>query len=545
MKISCLLFCLTLISFSTLSQSSARVDKLLAKQHQLLDKLEIENSSTITLLPSKFSEDHLAFSNQRNRVEELTIVKVYYVFTRYRQSASFNQQALNERRFSELQTNFPAIISDPFIEWEIIEQTGCDSPEEGRTFFHGFVLVHRPEPTSSEYESENERLKAYLDNPTNEFSELELDKVKSQLNPTAEKEEVKDLVIEKPLSNVARYKEGNKALLNALKNSFASNEQIVTKRTDKWVNVQFTITKDSVLQNIQFDPNTPQNLQEIVEATLLNLDKWIPEKELGEDKDTKLAMEIRVSYSREVSGMYTINGNRPVFEKEPEVVLEIPKPDNSYIELQKTLLNASTVYKGLEQLDAKQRFALVMDVTGSMSGNIAAMKRWIELRNDSLEFTSFSFFNDGDGKATRFKKIGRTGGIYTTQSQKEINNTIEFAKDKGSGGERSESDFEAVIHAQTNDSSCTAIVLIADNYSEVRDVELMNQIHIPVHILICAAPNGVREEYVNLARYSKGKIIYYGEVINVNAISSGEVLHIGPASYSFNGKAFKLIEKDK
>lgn len=545
MKICSFLLLVSFYSTVVVAQISPRIEKVLSGERQQIDRLTIANGSTITLLPSVFSKSDLSLSAKVEQLQSLTLVKVYYIYTRYKQSPQFDQLSLDRKRFSQLQKSFPEILTDPFIEWEIIEQTGCDSPENGTNFFHGFVLVHRPEPSSDEYRLELERLQRFLKSPTNEFEELELDLVKQQLegtnNSTAPKEATQTAVV----STNARYIDGNKGLLTALKNSFAGDPTIVTKRVDKWVNVRFTVTRDSLLTNVQFDSNTPDNLQVVVQNALLGLNKWIPASENGQNKDTTVAMEIRVSYARDVSGMYTVNGSRPVFEQAEVEVLEKPKPDNSYAELQKTLLNASTVYKGLERLDKAEKFALVMDVTGSMSGNVAAMKRWIELRNDSIAFTSFSFFNDGDGRATRFKKLGKTGGIYTTYSEKEIGNTIETAMDKGSGGERSESDIEAVIHAQNSDSLHTAVLLIADNYSEIRDIELLPQVSVPVHILICAAPNGVREEYLNLARQTNGVLIYYGEVINVSEVRRGGTLHVGPAAYSFNGKNFKLIEKEK
>ena len=84
------------------------------------------------------------------------------------------------------------------------------------------------------------------------------------------------------------------------------------------------------------------------------------------------------------------------------------------------------------------RYALVMDVTGSMAPNIAAMKRWIEKNASNMDFTSFSFYNDGDGKPTSQKKKGETGGIYMTTSVDEIGQVIEKAVLAGSGGEISE-----------------------------------------------------------------------------------------------------------
>ena len=111
----------------------------------------------------------------KNVLNELTIVKVYYIYTQFRQSETFEQLELDRKRFDKLSTYIPGILEDPYIEWEVIEQTGCENPEEGDDYFHGFVLVHRPRMTEEERQREIEKLSAFLDDPTQEFVEEKLD----------------------------------------------------------------------------------------------------------------------------------------------------------------------------------------------------------------------------------------------------------------------------------------------------------------------------------------------------------------------------------
>ena len=88
-------------------------------------------------------------------------------------------------------------------------------------------------------------------------------------------------------------------------------------------------------------------------------------------------------------------------------------------------VKSSSVYKGLENLNKGENIALVMDVTGSMSGHIAALMNWIRTNSkDGLPFTSYTFFNDGDKKPKSKKKIGKTGGIYMTTLLEDVQKTI-------------------------------------------------------------------------------------------------------------------------
>jgi hypothetical protein len=172
------------------------------------------------------------------------------------------------------------------------------------------------------------------------------------------------------------------------------------------------------------------------------------------------------------------------------------------------------------------------------------MLSWIKKHNTTNPFSSFTFFNDGDNKDTGDKPVGKAGGIYSTFSIKEVNQVVEKTMRKGSGGpELSENDMEAVLKAIEIDTIATDILLIGDNYSDIRDIRLMDKITKPVHVLLCAAPTKIRTEYLDVIKQTGGQLYLNGEIIDLTKIADGETAVIQGFNYVFNGRKFRMVEK--
>jgi len=269
---------------------------------------------------------------------------------------------------------------------------------------------------------------------------------------------------------------------------------------------------------------------------------WYPAVEENKPVESIVNLQIRVSYSGSVKGMYKRDFLRPTFQAD-EVPIKVKEEStalNLMIDRETIALKVTAVYKGLDQVPSDEKIALVMDVTGSMSMNIAAMKKWITVNIQHMPFSSFTFFNDGDGKATNKKKIGKTGGIYYTQFEKDITDKMKRAMLNGGGGERPENDIEAILYALDNDKACDAVLLIGDNYSEVRDLSLLPRVDKKVYVLPCSAPKAIRDDYLNIARQTGGHLIINGAIQKVDHVQKGDKFFIRGTEYKFDGKKFQL-----
>lgn len=170
----------------------------------------------------------------------------------------------------------------------------------------------------------------------------------------------------------------------------------------------------------------------------------------------------------------------------------------------------STVVKILERNPDWDNMLVIMDWTGSMYQYGAQLVLWHKLnmtyREDKVQH--FVFFNDGNNKRNSQKKAGRTGGVYRARTDEieEIVETMEFVMKKGNGGDAPENDLEAVLTGLQYLDNYDEIVLIADNKSSVRDIELLEKIDRPVHIILCDVKGAVHPDYIRIAKATGGSL---------------------------------------
>ncbi|MBK9592165.1 MAG: hypothetical protein IPO32_11900 [Crocinitomicaceae bacterium] len=126
------------------SQSDKRIESILASPRTQLTKLNLPESETTKYIPCDFAGTNFSQQSLVQLIQNLTTVKVYYVYTQYKQSSTFDQLNLDRKRFKWFAATFPSVMNDFLVDWQILEQTGCADYTEGDSYFHGFVLVHRP-----------------------------------------------------------------------------------------------------------------------------------------------------------------------------------------------------------------------------------------------------------------------------------------------------------------------------------------------------------------------------------------------------------------
>jgi hypothetical protein len=238
--------------------------------------------------------------------------------------------------------------------------------------------------------------------------------------------------------------------------------------------------------------------------------------------------------------MYTRNGKKPNFT-EYEMMTPIESVVLSEEDEQKMeILESSPLYLNLNLLDKVEKVAVVMDVTASMNSNLAGLSWWIYNNTDTLRIPSYTFFNDGDNRKDSKKKIGEIGGIYQANFAGRVAPTIIEAMYSGNGGDSQENDVEAVLYAQQSTPAADAILLIADNNSEVRDMALLKDVQKKVHVIICGKPKAIRINYLDIAQATGGDIIVNGRRIKLNNIGVGGQVQIVNSTYFLTSKGFEI-----
>jgi hypothetical protein len=210
-------------------------------------------------------------------------------------------------------------------------------------------------------------------------------------------------------------------------------------------------------------------------------------------------------------------------------------------------LNDSTVFSVLRRHSNWNEITIVCDVTGSMAPYTTQLLLWYKLNCIGNKINYFTFFNDGDNKPDRKKKIGSTGGIYNIPAgnYEAVEKTIQKAMNSGSGGDAPENNCEALLIAIKNNPHAKEFVMIADNFANIKDFELIKQINKPIHIIICGTNNFiVNTDYLDLARATKGSIHSIEQDIeNMVNINEGQIIKFEGKKYVLeHGKFHQLID---
>lgn len=205
----------------------------------------------------------------------------------------------------------------------------------------------------------------------------------------------------------------------------------------------------------------------------------------------------------------------------------------------------STVFSILNR-NKWDQMMLVIDVTGSMGNYTQQVLKWIALETNLKRIKHVVCFNDGDLKSNDAKKEGKTGGVYnsTDASLFNITQTLMQAMQNGGGGDAPENDVEAILNGMENDPNCKEIILIADNWANMRDYSMIKEIKKPVHVIICGNQYGINTQYLDLARVTGGTVHTVEEDLNnLFKLNEGQEITIGKHVYMIKEGKFVLVSQ--
>jgi hypothetical protein len=226
-----------------------------------------------------------------------------------------------------------------------------------------------------------------------------------------------------------------------------------------------------------------------------------------------------------------------VYQEEAKPKVEL---DSNYFIKRREVIG-SVFYRFRKEWTTK---VIVTDVTGSMYPYMKELAHWHGLGLMKAEKDAYIFFNDGNNKPDFSKQIGRTGGIYTTQStiSDSIIQLMYKAMYNGNGGDTPENNIEALLEAQKLSSSVSEIVMIADNYSSIKDLALLSDITKPIHIILCGVKERIHPDYLWLAYKTRGTVHTIEEdIMNLGAMMEGKTVTIKGRTYKLlNNRFFEM-----
>ena len=211
------------------------------------------------------------------------------------------------------------------------------------------------------------------------------------------------------------------------------------------------------------------------------------------------------------------------------------------------VVNETVVTKALDRNKQWKNCLVVTDVTGSMNPYLAQFLVWHKLNMTDSRNNDYVFFNDGNNMRDALKVTGDVGGNYyiKTKDFDDMEKVLSKAKRKGTGGDSPENNIEAILYGLENNPGVTEVIMIADNYATPRDLELMNRIKRPVHVIICGGSSGINLEYLNLARKTKGSIhTIEQDITNLYKVREGQSIQIEGIAYTISDGKFKKAPAD-
>ncbi len=290
-------------------------------------------------------------------------------------------------------------------------------------------------------------------------------------------------------------------------------------------------------------PDTEQLEERIIMINFLSSSGYRDYMAYLEEMEEKMAEEIAdsirrmhlsaaVDYYPQTRGLRPVQRYRFISEKAEKDREEIEN-DFTYFIRQKQEVNA-VLYRFIDQWPNK---VIVIDVTCSMDPYVDQVLSWLAMKLSKNEKSQYIFFNDGDGKPNHEKVIGNTGGFHHTGDSymASVLNTLYYAESFGCSGDAPENDLEALLYSTAYMDEYSELVLIADNNSSVRDIELLEHLDVPVRIVLCGFRTFVHPDYLEIAYHTNGSIHTIEEdILDLRArVDNDEVIRISNTIYRY------------
>jgi hypothetical protein len=394
--------------------------------------------------------------------------------------------ALNKSRVASFLKRFPFIEEGQLAQINFFQQTDGALREKAITMFHGLIIKFRPKQSPENAKIEVVKLEEIVK------TGVPLPVVK----PTtiAKKKDSASSELEKIYTNRPRKFQNGKWYIQVGRGGIVS----VDYDTQKRMPLDSFITRDP---------------KEAFEQGLIDKSEY---------KEFKQSTLIRIHYHRwfPLDSIIKTKPATPIVA--PMAVTKTGKiPDSSILKiLDRTRWEKATI---------------VADVTGSMYKYTAQVLLWIKTNPIGSLAKNVVFFNDGDNKPDKEKKLGNTGGIYSRScnSYAEIENLMKSTMLKGGGGDYPENNIEALLKSEKDFPDAEFQVMVADNWAAIKDKVLWQHLTKPVRIVVCGATEfNVNIDYLNLARKTKGSVhLMESDLYNLAALKEGEILKVGKNTF--------------
>lgn len=480
-----------------------------------------------TIFNSANFEDPVKIKELNNKV----IIRIELIYTTYSEKADFDQHGLNKKRLKTLFTLAPNTFKQPGIDWKLMAQTGCKSPNEGKDYFHGVLITFRDDVSAVKAAMEQAYMRDVFEGkvPSHAYKEYMTREAKYYSTDSTGKV----IVSKEPKTILPQFPGGERVRIDY----FTKNlKQPSGGTSPEIVRVNFIVDKNGKVGKIGFPRGQDSPYAQEVKRFIQSMPDWKPGKLDGKETDCMVSMSI------------DFNGRGSIIPSPLEIyaanTAEYAKKEKEFDYMAVAAKSASkTVSYALGKVEYPSA-VIVCDVTGSMAPYTAQMLEFISkaILDKDTSFLGVVVFNDGDNRSDKSKSVGKTGGVYeaSTTNSEEVFETIMKGMTKGCGGDLPENNLEAVLQAEKSFPNCKSIVMIADNIATPRDMSLLSKVTTPIHVIVCGNTPELNEVYLDIAYQTKGSVFFNNQTIkDIHLFEEGGSVAVGKYMYVLVKGKFK------
>ena len=188
---------------------------------------------------------------------------------------------------------------------------------------------------------------------------------------------------------------------------------------------------------------------------------------------------------------------------------------------------------------------IVANIDCSMYQYIDELMVW-NYTEEEQNRNTYWLFNGFQNSSEKSETDHHRRGVYHV-SENNIEgfcNTIDKIVNFSCSGNRLENVVEALIIGAKDKSEEEELLFIADNYSDVSDLYKLDELTVPVRVLLTDSEYGVNEHYLEIAYKTGGSVHTSLEDIpseKLESLKDGQQLQIGKFTYQFfKGKFLKI-----
>ena len=201
------------------------------------------------------------------------------------------------------------------------------------------------------------------------------------------------------------------------------------------------------------------------------------------------------------------------------------------------------LYRNKDQWAAKR---IVANIDCSMYPYIDQLMVWNYSDEKEQNNNTYWLFNGFQNNSKKSETDLHRRGVYKVPNNdiEGFCNTIDKIVNFSCSGNRLENVVEALIIGSENKPENEELLFIADNFSDVSDLHKLDELKVPVRVLLTDSKYGVNEHYLEIAYRTGGSIHTIFEDISseqLQSLEDGQRLQIGKYSYQFfKGKFLKI-----